>query len=429
MASTLSGCTGESSGEPDDVLSGASGLAQRKERAPLVAVGVATAVIASFYVLAVLAVSALELPVWRTVEAVALLTCVAALQLLHSSRTTHPLIKQLVPWTLLLQAALIAVGFLEFHTAWSGVPGFLCGSLLLQLRWPLAWSLTAAVVAALDVAEILLGLPVLEIVYVSLSTLITGLVLFGLAWLGQLVHEVHAAQRELAHVAVLKERLRFARDLHDLLGYSLSSITLKSELAHRLLPSEPEQTHRELREILQISREALADVRAVASGYRAMSLSREMAMVESMLSAAGIRSDFTWEITTQLSGETDTVLATVLREGITNMLRHSTAETCTAKAVQTAGAVRLTLVNDGVTRQAQPDPLGGSGLGNLSARVAALGGTLSAAMGEGGRFLLEAEVPLHGAGGKTEPARPWAPESEPAGFPGDPDGINPVPRL
>ena len=89
-------------------------------------------------------------------------------------------------------------------------------------------------------------------------------------------------------MAVAQERLRFARDLHDLLGYSLSAITLKSELTHRLVPKNPDKAQNELVEILDISRKALADVRAVASGYRELSLENESESARSLLLAADV---------------------------------------------------------------------------------------------------------------------------------------------
>ncbi|MGH8938570.1 MAG: sensor histidine kinase, partial [Actinomycetes bacterium] len=226
---------------------------------------------------------------------------------------------------------------------------------------------------------------------------ITGLVVYGLTRLSNLVTELHAARNELAEMAVAQERLRFARDLHDLLGYSLSAITLKSELTHRLLYKNPDKAQDELAEILDISRRALADVRSVARGYRELSLDAEAASARSVLVAADVdvRMDLDYG---ELPSRIGTVLATVLREGITNVLRHSKAEQCEISVRQSDGKVWLDIVNDGVPQAITPRAQrGGSGIPNLSARVAALGGKLTTGLDPDGRFRLHAMAPVPAA--------------------------------
>ena len=124
--------------------------------------------------------------------------------------------------------------------------------------------------------------------YTAISTVTTGLVVYGLSRLTALVVEVQTSRAEIARMAVLRERLRFARDLHDLLGYSLSAITLKIELTHRLLEKSPQEASDQLLEILEISRLALSDARTVASGYRELSLEEECRSAVSVLAAADI---------------------------------------------------------------------------------------------------------------------------------------------
>src|SRR5262249_21208679 len=201
---------------------------------------------------------------------------------------------------------------------------------------------------------------------------------------------------ELANMAVAQERLRFARDVHDLLGYSLSAITLKSELTHRLVPGNPDKAREELVEILDISRKALADVRAVADGCRELSLDNESESARSLLQAADV--DVTIETNCgDLPTPVKTVLATVLREGITNVLRHSNAERCEISMRQADGRVWLDIVNDGVLiSRVQSD--GGSGIRNLSARIAALQGQLVSGFEADGRYGLHAWAP-------TEPVK------------------------
>jgi two-component system sensor histidine kinase DesK len=205
---------------------------------------------------------------------------------------------------------------------------------------------------------------------------------------------VDATRGELAQLAVINERMRFSRDLHDLLGYSLSAITLKAELTRRLVASNPARARDELAEILDTARQALADVRAVASGYRNISLAKEASSVVALLSAAGIETQA--EITCgALDERVDTVLATVLREAVTNMLRHSTARRCSIVAGVDGDQVRLLVANDGVPRSAASSRSGG-GLENLTMRVTAIGGELTVQIRGGGWFEVQAAVQAAG---------------------------------
>nr|WP_246422498.1 histidine kinase [Nocardiopsis mwathae] len=233
-----------------------------------------------------------------------------------------------------------------------------------------------------------------DIAYTTVSTLITGLIVYGLSRLQELVRQLHDAQRQLAETAVTRERLRFARDLHDLLGYSLSSITLRTELAHKLVLRQPQRARDELEETLRTSRQALADVRTVAHGYRELSLDQECRSVRSVLVAAEVelrmRTDYG-----DLPARVSTVAATVLREGVTNLLRHSKAENCEITVVEEDGEVAVEIVNDGIDGTLrQSGPRSGSGLHNLSERVQALGGLLTAGADGEGRFRLGVRLPL-----------------------------------
>ena len=206
------------------------------------------------------------------------------------------------------------------------------------------------------------------------------------------------ARRDRELLAVLEDRDRIARDLHDLLGYSLSTITLKSELIHRLIPANPDRAREEVAGVLGVSRQALADVRLVASGYREMSLETEAEAVTEVMTAADVRVETDIDCG-RLHPLVDTVLATALREGITNILRHSKVQSCEITAAVEGERVRLTLVNDGVTRQDRPrvaDGCSGSGLGNLRTRLAEIGGTLTTVTKDG-RFRLVAEAPVRPA--------------------------------
>ncbi|MEU9100241.1 histidine kinase [Streptomyces sp. NPDC048361] len=278
-----------------------------------------------------------------------------------------------------------------------GMPGFLAGTALLILPARVAWPVLAAVMAGAEITLYAVDPVINDYVYFGAYTPICSVVLFGLARLRHSAFELHRSRAEIARLAVTTERLRFARDLHDLLGFSLSAITLKCELVRRLAPTRPVQARIELTEVLGIARRALADVRAVAGGHHRMSLTAEAESATAMLAGVGIRATVDADCG-RLPGDVDTVLATTLREGLTNMLRHSNAAHCEIRAERTARGVRLTLVNDGVGSCADAGldskVNGGSGLGNLTTRVEAVNGRLVAQARPDGRFEMKAEVVL-----------------------------------
>ncbi|MER6128487.1 histidine kinase [Streptomyces sp. NPDC001795] len=297
---------------------------------------------------------------------------------------------------LCIQALLTYVPMVRFGVAWGSMAGPLGGSILLLLPARLAWTCYGAVVLSILAWSASERVPPLELGYFTISTALTGLVVYGLTRLTDLVREVHATRAEMARMAVTQERLRFARDLHDLLGYSLSTITLKSELIHRLIPANPDRAREEVAGVLGVSRQALADVRLVASGYREMSLEAEAASVAEVMAVADVRVELDISCG-RLHPLVDTVLATALREGVTNILRHSKVQSCIITAVVEGEMVRLTLLNDGVVPQRTPRLAGGasgSGLGNLRTRLGQIGGRLTACSAEDGRFRLVAEAPV-----------------------------------
>ncbi|MGW3497506.1 sensor histidine kinase [Streptomyces sp. NPDC001020] len=303
-------------------------------------------------------------------------------------------------------AVLVAQALLTFGPmawlgiGWGSMAGPLAGSILLMLPGRIAWPCYGAVSSAILAWAAVSGERALATGYFAVSTALTGLVIYGMTRLTDLVREVHDTRAEMARMAVTQERLRFARDLHDLLGYSLSTITLKSELIHRLVPVNPERARTEVASVLGVSRQALADVRLVASGYRDMSLAAEAESVADVMAAAHVVVEVDIDCG-RLHPLVDTVLATALREGVTNILRHSKVQFCTIKVRTEGEEVRLELVNDGVFAPDGPDsPARGSGLGNLRTRLAAIGGQMTAEVVAGNRFRLTAVAPLRPATGE-----------------------------
>jgi two-component system sensor histidine kinase DesK len=314
------------------------------------------------------------------------------------------------PWrrtaTLLAEAAITYLPLIMLGTYWADMAGFLAGSALLLLSGWVAWSLFTAVIASMIPVAAAAHVGVYGAAYLTLSTLVLGLVVFGLARLSLAITYVYSTRGELAQLAVIRERMRFARDLHDLLGYSLSAITLKAEVTKRLVASNPGRARDELAEVLDIARQALADVRTVASGYRNISLAKEASSVASLLTTAGINSRI--GICSGALDETvDTVLATVLRETVTNMLRHSTPRNCVIEAAVADGSIQLSVSNDGVPRSALSRRRGG-GLDNLRTRLEAIGGTLNVEAGTDGWYRVRAETPLEPPGTPEPAASPDA---------------------
>lgn len=299
-------------------------------------------------------------------------------------------------WTLSVQGLLTYVPFLILRDSWVGMPGYFAGSLLLFLRGRISWLSASAVAASMFIIELNLGADKFTAFYFTVGVFTIGLSVFGLTRLGDLLVEVQTARAELARLAVARERDRVARDLHDLLGYSLSAITLKGELVYRLVNSQPERACEEISTMLAISRQALSDVRMVASRYRDMSLAAEIAATRAVLVSADISTEVTVDCG-PLEDRVNTVLSTVLREGVSNLLRHSKAQHCVIEVVLEKGMLRLRLENDGLnTTPPVAARRDGRGLDNLCTRLGELGGTLNAAAAEDGWFRLVALVPLGG---------------------------------
>lgn len=195
--------------------------------------------------------------------------------------------------------------------------------------------------------------------------------------------ELNAARAEVARLAAENERSRIARDLHDLLGHSLATITVKAGLARRLVDHDPARAAREIGEVEELTRSTLSDVRAAVAGYREVLLAGELATAAGVLRAAGI--------TAHLPGAVDAVrpqyrelFGWVVREGVTNIVRHSRARSCTI----TVGADWLELVDDG----GGGGNCAGNGLAGLGERVELAGGTLVAERPRMGGWLLRADM-------------------------------------
>jgi two-component system sensor histidine kinase DesK len=207
--------------------------------------------------------------------------------------------------------------------------------------------------------------------------------------------ELNQARDEIGRLAVADERLRFARDLHDLLGHSLSVIALKSELANRLIQDRPDQAAEHMRDIEAVTRRALSEVRDAVAGYRRPLLHAELAGARSTLVAAGIEVDAGVPPAVELPPDAEAVLAWAVREGTTNVLRHSEASRVRISFDVPRDAATLTLTDDGSACPEAQSASDGTGLAGLAERVARVRGRLDAApRDDGDGFRLHVTVPL-----------------------------------
>lgn len=300
---------------------------------------------------------------------------------------------------LFAEACLVFLPILELSVSWAGLPGFLVGALFLLLRPAASIPLAAAIAGAMGWYTWSIFRVPFEVPYTIVATTLTGVVIYGLTRLYQLVEQVHAAQDTFAQLAVAEERARFSRDVHDLLGLSLSAIMLKTELVGKLVDEQPERARTELDEVMTITRKALAEARQLATGYRELTLAEECNSAVSVLTTASVEVTLIREDRT-IPRPVRATLATVLRECVTNVLRHSNATWCTITLSNDDGLAALEVVNDGVLapRAARASSGAGSGLPNLTERVSTLGGELTSAVEDGRCHRLRVTVPLAPAG-------------------------------
>lgn len=227
-------------------------------------------------------------------------------------------------------------------------------------------------------------------VSVGLSAGGIGFLFLLISRLSRAYEALRSAQEELAQAAVNEERLRFSRDLHDLLGHSLSVISLKAQLAGRLIDSDPAGARTQVDEIESVTREALGEVRAAVAGYARPTLATELAGARRALEAAGIEPQL--DATVELPEQVDEVLAWTIREGTTNVLRHSDARTARIVVAGGRDSAAVEVVDDGETSFGSDGD--GHGLAGLRERAARVGGSVEAGPAPGGGFRLRVEVPL-----------------------------------
>ncbi|GAA3535286.1 hypothetical protein GCM10022222_18610 [Amycolatopsis ultiminotia] len=278
---------------------------------------------------------------------------------------------------------------LVFGPAWLALPALVAGVAAISLTGLKRWLFPLAVLICTTGLALLNGLSVAAAAEALLRSVVTVAVFAGMGLLVAYAAEVHANRDELARMAVVEERLRFARDLHDVLGRGLSVVRLKAELGLRLLDTDREAARAHLVQIAELAGGSVTELRKVIAGYRQPSLAGELHNTSSILNLAGVEvvAD---PVPDGLPAPVAEVIGSTIREGGTNILRHSAAEHCRVEFVREPGALTVRIRND---RPHAGGGRAGHGLTGLAERLATVRGTLEHGAREGD-FVLTARVPL-----------------------------------
>jgi two-component system sensor histidine kinase DesK len=331
-----------------------------------------------------------------------------ALQLRHSNAAARGERPRGGTWTLLALALLVYGPMVKYTYDWAGNQALIIASALMVVRpRRLALAIATAPVVGTIVYMIVFwqthggGIKdtAFEAGFWAISIPMVAAVVYGAARMVRGANELQSARTELAELAIAQERLRVSRDLHDLVGQSLSAVSLRGDLALRLLDADPAAAEAEIAILTATARDALHNVLTVTSDSGAADLGTEAEGARALLAAAGIEA----RVELTLAGlplAAMTVFAWALREGVTNVLRHSEATECSIAVAPTSGAmVRLEIVNDGVRtpaadgRVSPASQVTGNGLTGLAERAKTFSGELTAGVLPGGLFRLCVDVP------------------------------------
>jgi two-component system sensor histidine kinase DesK len=299
------------------------------------------------------------------------------------------------PLTLAGLALLCLAFYPTFGASSLGMLAFVAASGLLLIRNWSRWLLYAAVVVAFPVLALLDPAPeprtpsetIIWATYAGATIAAASLLVFGLARLTQTARQLRGVQEQVAGAARTQERLRLARDAHDMLGLGLATIALKTDLAAALAEQDPTRSRLEVVQALHLTRLVATDVDAVSGDRVKLDFAIEIATARRSLEAAGVHT----EIDVDPAAQNVEALAAVLREGVTNVLRHSRAVRCRICLTRTEETTALVITNDGIAVASGGEP--GRGLANLSERMHAVRGTLTTRI-EKQEFTLTAMVPV-----------------------------------
>lgn len=336
-------------------------------------------------------------PARRDAIGLVLAVIACAIQLRHSIAAAQGIRPRYWMWTLSTLVLVSIVPLPWFRDQIITMQWFVVASfaMLLPARVALITSLVSSVLIGVWYASITQGAnaPTSEMAwafcYWEALLFLGGAGLYGVTRLVRLMDQLQDARADLAELAIGRERLRISRDLHDLLGQSLSAVSLKGDLAIGLLArNDVPRAVGEIESLVTVARSALHDLRDIAHREPPIALSSEIERAVDLLASTGTETRVAM-VADKLPPAVDELFAWALREGVTNVLRHSAATTCAIAIGRHGGIVRLEIVNDG----AMPASASGSGLSGLAARAAALSGAATARPLGDGRFRLRVDVP------------------------------------
>ena len=330
---------------------------------------------------------------WAVVIATAIGSSI--LQLYHGTPRADGSSPRWWPWTLTAQASLLAVvtvtvGGLNVLVLWL----LMAGTMVTRVRRPWSWLLMLGVLGFYVYYGYLIDdawghwIPA----YLAGTMAVAIISVYALCSLPVTAERLHDSRSELARTAVVTERLRFARDVHDLLGFHLSVIALKTELAARELDTDPDQTREQLADVRRSAERALTEIRSINGVADEITSRVELAAARSLLEAAEVQVSIDAPATPPPG--VDHLVGIIVREAATNVVRHAQARRCVIETAVDNGSVRLRITNDGVLPAT--GLYAGTGIANLTARVEAAGGELTVAA-DGDAFTLAARLPTGSA--------------------------------
>jgi two-component system sensor histidine kinase DesK len=321
---------------------------------------------------------------------------------MHKNRAPLALVVTLLSGALLIPA---------LHYEWlSGLSFFV--TIMLLINFPLQWwpVIVFGLTASLTVfAGVVLHTERNSLITLAVLVVIVGAVQVAVYKQIDTSIQLQEARAELTHLAVAEERLRIARDLHDILGQRLSAVTLKSEIAAQLVRRDPDRAIEEILTVSATARDALTEVRAAVSGYRMVSLRGEAESAEALLNACGVTATLAGPLSLpQLANET---AGWVVREATTNVVRHAGATHCEIRVVDEGDTYVVEVSDDGVGGSVETPFSYGTGLTGLTERIEIVGGELDAGPRDG-RFVVTARIPAasHFAGPLAGVRRVVSPE-------------------
>ena len=288
-------------------------------------------------------------------------------------------------------AAMFAIGIAlhPFHGMWTVYIVYAASTAAFARPPRIAIAGTAAVLVCTALCGVLFAIPVWDWVIGVVIAAVIGCGSLVVAAIRQRDIALALAREESRHLAVVAERERIARDLHDVLGHTLTLVAVKADLARRLMDRDVDGARREVDEIHAAARAALGEVRSAVSGMRSTTLAAELAVATSALASSGV--DVESQTTTEpIPALVEVALAYIVREAATNIIRHAQARHCRIALSHDGAKARLEISDDGNGRRG----IDGHGVNGMRQRMAAVGGTLEIQGGEG--TVVRAWVPLPG---------------------------------